>query len=331
MEGVVTAYTGTTLTVTVDLFAGTGAHTDWDINLAGDQGVPGSGVPPTVVAHGSMGATETFDYGDGPAHSGTVNASLTVTLTGWVAGENIMTLYLTTDGTGGYGVPTFGAEVINDADLAAVWDDTAGARNVIVLDTIDSGTNVYIMGLDTDTTPDLDAVIAASSGQDIADALSGAATPTAGNVFATMADVGGGGGGTNFAQIYIPAGNGTSSGGGWTIVTYGDISYATPGYQSSGAQNDAIAFDIFMEAGTYAVFCTFRKSTNTGIITVNLDGASQGTIDTYAGSVAYGSGSVTAITVTAGKRTWQLKAATKNGSSSSYFMELFYVLIMRTA
>jgi hypothetical protein len=41
---------------------------------------------------------------------------------------------------------------------------------------------------------DLDAIITASSGQDIADALAGAASPDAGNVFATMADIGGGGG-----------------------------------------------------------------------------------------------------------------------------------------
>lgn len=40
---------------------------------------------------------------------------------------------------------------------------------------------------------DLDAIIAASSGQDIADALSGADAPGAGNVFATIADIGGGG------------------------------------------------------------------------------------------------------------------------------------------
>ncbi len=38
---------------------------------------------------------------------------------------------------------------------------------------------------------DLDAIIAASAGEDIADALSGAAAPDAGNVFATIADVGG--------------------------------------------------------------------------------------------------------------------------------------------
>jgi len=39
-------------------------------------------------------------------------------------------------------------------------------------------------------TPDLDAVLAVSTGQDIADALTGAASPDAGNVFATIADIG---------------------------------------------------------------------------------------------------------------------------------------------
>ncbi len=48
---------------------------------------------------------------------------------------------------------------------------------------------------------DLDALLATSGGQDIADALTGAAAPDAGNVFATMADVGGGGGGS--ARPYI--------------------------------------------------------------------------------------------------------------------------------
>ena len=48
----------------------------------------------------------------------------------------------------------------------------------------------------------LDAVLAASSGEDTADALSGAASPDASNVFATMADVGGGGGGGSTGARY---------------------------------------------------------------------------------------------------------------------------------
>lgn len=49
---------------------------------------------------------------------------------------------------------------------------------------------------------DLDAIITASSGQDIADALAGAAAPDSGNVFATMADVGGGGGNATYVSAY---------------------------------------------------------------------------------------------------------------------------------
>jgi hypothetical protein len=42
MEGLVTAYSGTTLTVTMDLNSGTGTRIDWDINLAGQQGITGA-------------------------------------------------------------------------------------------------------------------------------------------------------------------------------------------------------------------------------------------------------------------------------------------------
>jgi hypothetical protein len=52
MEGLVTAYSGTTLTVNVDLIGGSGTAADWNINLAGQQGATGS-----VGAAGASGAT----------------------------------------------------------------------------------------------------------------------------------------------------------------------------------------------------------------------------------------------------------------------------------
>ncbi len=42
MEGVVASYSGTTLTVTMDLNFGTGTHADWNINTAGERGTAGS-------------------------------------------------------------------------------------------------------------------------------------------------------------------------------------------------------------------------------------------------------------------------------------------------
>ena len=54
MEGLVTAYSGTTLTVTMDANSGTGTHADWNINLAGQQGAagpPGSGTGDMLAAN----------------------------------------------------------------------------------------------------------------------------------------------------------------------------------------------------------------------------------------------------------------------------------------
>lgn len=42
MEGLVTNYSGTSLTVNMDLNQGTGTRTDWNINLAGERGTTGS-------------------------------------------------------------------------------------------------------------------------------------------------------------------------------------------------------------------------------------------------------------------------------------------------
>jgi hypothetical protein len=52
MEGLVTAYSGASLTVNVDLTGGSGTAADWDLNLAGQQGATG-GVGPA----GASGAT----------------------------------------------------------------------------------------------------------------------------------------------------------------------------------------------------------------------------------------------------------------------------------
>ncbi len=42
MEGVVSSYSGTTLTVTMDKASGTGTHADWNISVAGEPGATGA-------------------------------------------------------------------------------------------------------------------------------------------------------------------------------------------------------------------------------------------------------------------------------------------------
>lgn len=107
---------------------------------------------------------------------------------------------------------------------------------------------------------------------------------------------------------------------------------ATIFFNSSSAQNDAIAWDVVLSAGVWNCSIHCRKATNTGIFTLNQDGVSMGTADSYAASPAYAKLQITGWTVsTTGKHTMQLKMATKNGSSSGYLGELFGVSFRRTA
>ena len=101
---------------------------------------------------------------------------------------------------------------------------------------------------------------------------------------------------------------------------------------SAGAQNDEIAWDHVLGAGTWDIHMWVRKSTNTGIVTVLIDGVSAGTADTYSGSPIGDKVSVTGVTVaSSGKKRISFKVATKNGSSSAYVLNLMAVELRRTA
>lgn len=58
MEGLVTAYSGTTLTVTMDKCSGSGTRTDWDINVTGEPGAAGA-----AGADGASGTGDTLFAG----------------------------------------------------------------------------------------------------------------------------------------------------------------------------------------------------------------------------------------------------------------------------
>lgn len=134
----------------------------------------------------------------------------------------------------------------------------------------------------------------------------------------------------------------------WILQGYTDASMTFPFFQpgtsaanaeaavgftnSSSAVNDAIAWDVILSAGTWDAHFWVRKSTNTGIITLNQDGSSAGTVDTYAAAAAAAKVSITGWTVSAtGKKRMQLKMATKNASSSNYVLNIFALEFRRTA
>ena len=103
---------------------------------------------------------------------------------------------------------------------------------------------------------------------------------------------------------------------------------------STGAQNATISWDVTLTAGTWKIAVRFPAAADQGIITVNLNGSSQGTIDTYGtggGPVNWSYGEVTATVTTTGRHTVELKMATKNGSSTSYYGRISRVTFYRTA
>lgn len=107
-----------------------------------DYGVPGlTDIVTGLQAHGNLGATETFSADIG-THTGTLNADCTFTLTDFQAGESrAMALWLTQDGTGGWTI-TLPAEIVNAADLEASQDTTADSTSILVLWSVDGGTNI---------------------------------------------------------------------------------------------------------------------------------------------------------------------------------------------
>lgn len=93
----------------------------------------------TIMAHGSMGSTETFDPTDGNVHTGTLNADCTFTLNA-PSGSGAATLefWITQDGTGGWGI-TWPGSVTADGSITP--DTTAGVTVRYLLETLDGGTN----------------------------------------------------------------------------------------------------------------------------------------------------------------------------------------------
>lgn len=120
--------------------------------------------------------------------------------------------------------------------------------------------------------------------------------------------------------FYVP-GSAANSGGGSEFAN-----------AATNAQNDAISYNVVLAKGTWDCNIWVRKTSVSAIITLNQDGASQGTVDTYAASPAAAKVSITGWTVsTSGLHVMQFIAATKNASSSDYYLLLHGIEFRRTA
>jgi hypothetical protein len=94
MEGIVTAYSGTVLTVNVDTIGGSGAHADWNINLSGQAGA--AGLLRSYLAGIGLAVVSSTTYSVAPGGAADSNnsiaisnaAALTKSLSAWAAGNN---------------------------------------------------------------------------------------------------------------------------------------------------------------------------------------------------------------------------------------------------
>lgn len=126
----------------------------------------------------------------------------------------------------------------------------------------------------------------------------------------------------------------TATVGTWATANWG-TAFPNSGFgiqNTSGAQNDAIAWQFPLAAGHYTINLAVRQSTNTGIVTVEIDGTSVGTLDTY--NAAGGTNalqSLTGVSIAAdGLHEIRLLMASKNASSAGYTLNIFAVSATRT-
>jgi hypothetical protein len=276
-------------------------------------------------AHASLGSTETFDAAIG-WHSGTLDADCTFTLTA-APTDTVSSLFLelAQDGTGGWTID-LPASVVNAADIEAEQDTTASETTFLALYSRDGGTTWYggwWGGGGTGGITVEDEGTPLSTTATTLDFVGSGVTATGTGATKTITIPGGSG---SFDEDWLP----------WTIQLLPYLYKSTTGFalggnddaqvfgiigQSSGTQNDEVAWDIVLAAGTWTFKLYHTQSTNRGIYTVSLDGSSVGTIDGYnASPINNVTSSITSISVgTTQKYELKLKMATKNGSSSGYY------------
>lgn len=128
--------------------------------------------------------------------------------------------------------------------------------------------------------------------------------------------------------------SGAANVGTWAIAV--DTASILCGYMrnSSNAQNDLWDVpNLQLDAGTYAFQEIAPTNNDAAIGTVLLDGSSVGTFDQYTATLTYNVvKTITGIVVaTSGAHHLQVKAATKNASSSGFVLRLCSMQMIRTA
>lgn len=115
--------------------------------------------------------------------------------------------------------------------------------------------------------------------------------------------------------------------------------YAASGYLAANnntggsALNDAISYkNVGLQGGTYTFRLWYDSNNSFGKVHLLIDGVDVGSIDTYtAGAATASTNTIASITVATGLHTIQLKAASKNASSSGYNIYIDAWQLVKTA
>lgn len=119
----------------------------------------------------------------------------------------------------------------------------------------------------------------------------------------------------------------------WGAVISAGRMYDTVVTQSVIAQNNSIAWDVTLAAGTYSLRSVGDTAASLGIATITLGAISVGTQDWYSASTTNSViKDITGITVAAtSKYRLTYLMSTKNASSSNYGLNLSVAHLLRTA
>lgn len=119
----------------------------------------------------------------------------------------------------------------------------------------------------------------------------------------------------------------------WDTITIDTTQIHNGRKVSGGAQNDEIAWDVLLPAGTWTIEILHEKNSDVGIYSVQFDSVEQGTIDGYnATSQDNQRGTVTGAFITSERAVeLKLKMTAKNGSASAYAGRLQGLKLIRTS